>query len=224
MRNKISISIVMLALIALGLFWLFESPNTIVTPAARSMGLLSTSSGLPVLTEYTISEGQHFCLPRIFKIRNKPERVSWYIVFGENADYDLQDEDQQDWNKLCGLFYNFLNTRDNTVMVGWRYNQKTQRMELNGYYHVDKGRDFTKPLLDVALGEPVRVDIRVDYAQKNYTVQLTRVNDGTLAKNSMPFTHDHTSCMEINTYFGGNEAAPQDITIYKAYAESEGGK
>lgn len=218
MRNKISIAIVILALIGLALFWVFETPKTIVRPPARSMGLLSATRALPALTEYTISAGQHFCLPRIFKIRNKPEQVSWYVVFGENADYDLQDEDQKDWNKLCGLFYNFLNTRDNTVMIGWRYNRATQRMELNGYYHVDKGRDFTKPLLEVALGEPVRVDILVDYEQKNYTVQLTRVNDGTQAKDSMPFTHNNTSCMEINTYFGGNESAPQDITIYKAYA------
>jgi len=219
MRNKTSITIVVLAAIVLLAFWVFETPATIATSKRQKMGLLNTKAQLPPLTEYTISEGQHFCMPRIFKIRNRPERVSWFIVFGENADYDLQDEDQQDWNKLCGLFYNFVNTLDNTVMVGWRYNKKTQRMELNGYYHVDKGRDFTKPLLEVALGEPVRIDILVDYEQKNYTIQMTRLNDGTLVQDNMPFTHDNTSCMEINTYFGGNESAPQAITIKKAYAK-----
>lgn len=219
MRNKISIAIVILALIGLLSFWLFENPHTVVTPPARSMGLFNPGNQMPSLTEYTIAEGNHFAMPRIFKIRQKPERVSWFIVFGENADYNLGDEDQKDWNKLCGLFYNFLNTRDNTVMVGWRYNPQTRRMELNAYYHVEKGRDFTKPLLEVPLGKPVRVDILVDYEQKTYSVQLTRLDDGTLAKDSMPFTHNNTSCMEINTYFGGNEAAPKDITIYKAYAQ-----
>lgn len=169
------------------------------------------------LTAYTISEGQHFCFPRIFKSRNRPERVAWRVRFAANCDYDLKDNDQKDWNKLCGLFYNLFNTRDNTVMVGWRWNKDRARMELCAYYHVDGSRDFTKPLLDVALEEDLQVEIQIDYTKKEYTVVLLRSSDGQRVENTMAFTHNRGTCWEINTYFGGNRVAPQDVTVFKGY-------
>ena len=220
MKKILAGLLLLLGVIALVISLVFENPRTLSSASMQRQSLADFSGAQdPEMTRYTISEGRHYSFPRIFKSRNKPERVSWRIIFEESCIYDLGDGDQKDWNKLCGLFFNTLNTLDNTVMVGWRYNLKTGRMELNAYYHVDKSREFTKPLLDVALGEPFQVDILVDYDEKNYSVVLNRLSDGKQVRDSKAFFHDDTNCLEINTYFGGNREAPKDLSILKGYIE-----
>ncbi len=218
MKRTLTYLLVSLALSLFAYTWAFEAPAVLPERPAGSTPRHAFSQGSEVeMTEYTIKEGRHFSMPRIFKLRNRPEKVSWLVEFSKNCDYDLGDEDQKDWNKLVGLFYNFLNTLDNTVMVGWRWNPDTKRMELNAYYHVNGSRDFTRPLLDVELGNPFRVDIRVDYEKREYTVALERYSDGKQALDTKAFSHDRGRCLEINTYFGGNETAPRTLTIRKAY-------
>jgi len=160
-----------------------------------------------------IKKGKHFVnlKNRRMKIRNKPTSVSWNYVFQENCNYDLGDVDQKDWNKLTGLYFNLFNTRAETVMVGWRYNIPNDEIELAAYYHVNSGRDFTKPLLKVKRGEEVSVSIEVDYKNKAYTVRLKSKNGQ--AQNRKKFFHNRTRCGQINFYFGGNRTAPQDISI-----------
>ncbi len=210
----------LMALALLAASWLFELP-----PVLDQQELSTSRQGLKsvpeaqALTPYRIGQGRHFCLPRIFRTRRRPERVSWLVVFEENCAYDLGDEDQKDWNKLLGLFYNLFDPLDNTAMVGWRWNLDTERMELNAYYHIDGNREFTRPLLDVPLREPVRIDLLVDYERKTYTTVLKRLDDGKQATHRQTFAHDRTRCYEINTYFGGNEASPQAVTVRKGYVE-----
>ena len=94
-----------------------------------------------------IKKGKHFVnlKNRQLKIRKKPTSVSWKYIFQDNCNYNLGDVDQKDWNKLTGLYFNLFNTRDETVMVGWRYNIPNDEIELAAYYHVNSGRDFSKP-------------------------------------------------------------------------------
>ena len=73
------------------------------------------------LTQYTIKKGNHFCWPRVLKSRNRVNAVLWKVLFDKNCNYDLANSDQEDWNKVLGIYFNLLNPRDNTVMVGWRY-------------------------------------------------------------------------------------------------------
>ena len=211
----------LLVSVALSLFaysWAFEAPTVLPERPAGPKPRHAFAQGPEIeMTEYTIKKGRHFSMPRIFKLRNRPEKVSWLVEFSEHCAYDLGDEDQKDWNKLVGLFYNFFNTLDNTVMVGWRWNPETRLMELNAYYHVDGSREFTRPLLDVELGKLVRVDILVNYEKREYTVALERYSDGKQAVHTKAFSHARGRCLEINTYFGGNETAPRNLTIRKAY-------
>lgn len=205
-------------LVISGVEFLFENPSSAAPLKISEAGLANSKTVLQDdLTPYTISQGQHFCFPRIFKSRNKPERVSWLIRFDQNCNYDLKDNDQKDWNKLCGLFFNLFNPRENTVMIGWRWNLKTEKMELCAYYHVDGSREFTKSLLEVSLEETFTVEILVDYNAKEYAVILQRSSDGRRVEDRKAFRHDNETCWEVNTYFGGNRTAPQDVTILKGY-------
>lgn len=167
----------------------------------------------PNMKKLTINKGNHFVNfgDRIFNLRNKPEVVEWHYVFLENSNYNLGDEDQKDWNKLTGLFFNLFNTRAETVMIGWRYNIQTDRIELNAYYHINKKRIFTKSLLEVKRGELVKVKINVDYQNKNYTVHLT--SNGKTVQHTQTFRHNRGLCGQINFYFGGNRKAPQAMSV-----------
>ena len=99
-----------------------------------------SQDSFPDMKAISIKKGNHFVNfgDRIFNLRNKPQKVAWNYVFQENCDYDLKDNDQKDWNKLTGLYFNLFNTRAETVMVGWRYNTKTDLIELNAYYHIKR--------------------------------------------------------------------------------------
>ncbi len=167
------------------------------------------------MKKFVHKAGTHFALPQEIKVRNKPEKVTWRCKFGANTNYDLKDVDQLDWNKLLGLYYNLLNTMADTVMVGWRYNKEMDLIEMNAYYHVDKGRDYTETLMTVKREEEFLVTILVDYNKKTYTVILERPRDGKKVQDSFVFNHNRKLAMDINTWFGGNEKAPQEIHIFK---------
>lgn len=165
------------------------------------------------MEELTIKKGKHFVKmsDRIVKYRKAPTKVSWKYIFQENCNYNLGTIDQLDWNKLTGLHFNLIRTRAETVMVGWRYNIKIDVIELCGYYHIGMKREFTPPLLTVKRGEEVKITIEISYLPKFYKVRLSTFEKE--AEHQIPFFHRKKKCGQINFYFGGNEAAPQDVSV-----------
>ena len=159
---------------------------------------------------FKVKKNRHYSRPRRFKIYRKPRTLKTTVIFNRDCDYDLVDQDQKDWNKLTGLTYSF-NPLSETVMIGWRYNRDTELIELGGYYHVEKGRHFTEPLLSVRLGSIVETYIEVDYSKKTYTVRLK--SEDNEVSHTYSFTHNRTWARRINLWFGGNEKAPQTISI-----------
>lgn len=167
------------------------------------------------MKKFTIKKGRHFCRPRVFRMRRKPTCVTWQAAFGMDAKYNHEDVDQDDWNKLCGIYFNFFNTRDNTAMIGWRWNLDEQAMELNAYYHLNKERVFTPPLFDVALGEVFTASITCNWRESRYEVRLDSLDALREVVHFQPFEIKRKLSFEINTYFGGNKRAPHNITVYK---------
>ncbi|MBK6950408.1 MAG: hypothetical protein IPH16_22135 [Haliscomenobacter sp.] len=167
------------------------------------------------LTEYTIKKGNHFCWPRVLKARNRVNAVFWKVVFDKNSNYNLGNNDQEDWNKVLGLYFNFFNPRDNTVMVGWRYRPDRDLIELNAYYHLNKQTYYTESLMHIRREEAVYIAIRIDWSARKYLVVMESPKSGAKARHEMPFAHPEKRFWEINFYFGGNRPSPQEISIRK---------
>jgi len=163
---------------------------------------------------FKVKKNRHYSRPRRFKLYRKPNWLRTSAIFQSNCDYDLKDADQQDWNKLTGLTFSW-NPLHETAMVGWRYNRETKLIELCGYYHVNKGRHFTEPLMSVKIGERVDTFIQVDYKKKVYRVIIEKGDD--IVTHEYPFTHNKSWTKRINLWFGGNEKAPQTISIKMEY-------
>lgn len=179
----------------------------------------SYSQEFPGAKEQTIEQGNHFVKTsdRIVKIRWRPKVVEYDIVFSKNTNYDLKGVDQQDWNKLIGLYFNLANTRDNTVMVGWRYNIEEDIIEVCPYYHIDGPRvvaESPDQIVKIKRGETLRVKIEVEYKRRKRAFTV-RLSNGTLFKSHhQKYDAKLVISNQINFYFGGNRTAPQDVTIY----------
>jgi hypothetical protein len=167
---------------------------------------------------YEIPTGRHHSTTRIdiddyFLVR--PGKLTWDFVFDESCAYNLGDEDQKDWNKLCGVsFGNPLSNLDETAMIGWRYSLETDLIELNAYYHVNSDRFFTVPLAAISMCDQVgSAVLEIDYVKKWYTWSIVIQDD--VVTHTWGFDHNSIVCNEINFYFGGNEAAPHTVRCYK---------
>lgn len=169
----------------------------------------------PTFKTYTVKKGRHFSFPRVLSFDRKVEKVRWDVIFANNADYLIAKNgktniDQKDWNKLCGVFYNLLNTRDETAMIGWRYNQETCLIELAPYYHIDGSRDMFPPMMEVQRLESFSVELSIDRKVKKYKWKLQKLDFETT--HEMPFIHSRKTNGYINFYFGGNQKAPQQVS------------
>ncbi len=166
---------------------------------------------------YTIAEGNHFSFPRLFKFTFQPREIAWKVIFNEDCNYVLRTEtgevsvDQKDWNKLCGSFFSLLSTRNDTAMIGWRYNIEEDLIELAPYYHVSGSRDMFPPLLSVKRGKLVEVRLYVDWDEKTYRWTLT--SEEVTQEHEMKFSHNWKLSGFINFYFGGNMPAPQQVSV-----------
>ncbi|MGK0391225.1 MAG: hypothetical protein ACI94Y_003987 [Maribacter sp.] len=169
---------------------------------------------------YTIKKKRHFSFPRKVKFHKRPKQVIWDVQFNANCNYIIKNKDgslsndQRDWNKLCGLFFSFFSTMENTAMIGWRYNVQNDVIELAPYYHVNGGRDMLPPMMEVKREEKFSVSLHIDYYKKEYKWVLKK--DGFTDSHTMKFTHKKKWCTYINFYFGGNQKSPKKISVKMA--------
>lgn len=166
---------------------------------------------------------------RFPKLRINPSAARWRVVFEKGCDYVMRDpsrpdglhEDQWDWNKGCGFSYDLLTNHKDSVMWSWRYNPLTQLIEVGLYAHVDgKALKFGKPLASVAIGDAVEINLSVNYEGKYYFMEFIAYRGTQIAElmeatreNRVDFTHKKCLVREINPWFGGQQKAPQRMSI-----------
>lgn len=149
------------------------------------------------------------------------KKIHWKIQTDSSMAYDMvdpDDEDELDWSKLLGVSFSpVVNARKNSVMIGWRYNDDTEKLEFNIYKHDKSGkRDFTKPLLDCIPGETIFVQFLINSKTQDFIVQLRREDqDASIRKDVSSGLNITKLAREINSWFGGNEKAPNKITFKK---------
>ena len=154
---------------------------------------------------YKIEKGTH--APIIPKVGSMQSDVLIFnAIFDESAMYQtLTEENQHDINKLMGFSDCNAIHHDNSARFGWRWLE--EKLEIHAYCYVNSER-ITELIGTVDFNEKV-----------NYTLQLTdnqyifQIND------EQPVFISRGDLCEIGIYymlypyFGGNEVAPQDISI-----------
>ena len=157
----------------------------------------------------TVLKGVHFVIPQSPAIFVK--QVSGTGTFTTDSVYDLKDVDQYDWNKFTGIAFSPLQHDRNSVMVGWRYNLKTQEFEIAPFYNVNKERILPNEqteVISVPAGETFTYTV-------DYTGVTISYGDKTVVKPYPPgLTPNVWTATRVSGWFGGNEVAPRKLTYY----------
>ena len=131
------------------------------------------------------------------------------FMFTDSCMFDLKDEDQWDVNKLFGFSIGM--HHDTSFRFGWRPLLNNMTIEIVAYEYHEGWRLKTMPICEVELNK--WYDFTISYNNKSkksfyFVGDKCFTNNVKLQKNSgLGYT--------LGVYFGGNEKAPQDITIYK---------
>lgn len=180
------------------------------------------------MNKYAVKKGRHVfklagwipVMPRIIK---RPTLISWIICFGDGCDYLLPGADQQDWNKGGGISFDLLTNHIDSIMWAWRYNPALELVEMSMYAHVDGlrwvARNELRPsegevLNRVAIGENARISLKIDWDECNYDMNIQVVGEDESYPGIIPFTHDKHTGRTIGAWFGGNNPAPNKMSIY----------
>ena len=163
-----------------------------------------------------IKKGRHYpwlipvVLPFWVRKNDSNYRVAEFM-FSRSCLFDLQDEDQHDVNKLFGFSIGHHQKRS-SFRFGWRPLLDEQLIEIVGYEYHDGVRQPTIPVCKVSLNEWHKFTISYNNKSNKSFYFVDRdppiMKDANLKKKSgLGYT--------LGVYFGGNERAPQNITIYK---------
>ena len=132
--------------------------------------------------------------------------LGFYATFDSSAIYTSRTEvNQWDTNKLMGFADCNSYHHDNSARFGWRWLEG--QLDIMVYAYVDGDRVIEK-IGEARIGEPSYYEIQLTNSEyifyfNNKTINVTRNNDCNKGGYYM-----------LYPYFGGDEVAPHDITIY----------
>jgi len=144
------------------------------------------------------------------------------VVFHKAA-YNLNNENQLDWNKLFGLSGNW-HHHDDSIRLGWRYNNETNKIEFCVYSYKDGMRVVKdKTMLGFDLFPSIEVGETINFvfnygSKKGEGLYLVRgYTKRTGGSCFFPFVFKLPIHYLLYPYFGGNEKAPTDIVLDMSY-------
>ncbi len=127
--------------------------------------------------------------------------------FDQSAKYDLGNINQLDANKLLGHSDCTSFHHKNSARFGWRWNEKTNKIEILAYSYADKVRSI-EFMGEMNLFEKANFEILTrenDYLFK-FKNQVVVMNRGCEQKNPIRY--------KLYPYFGGDEVAPHNINVF----------
>lgn len=158
---------------------------------------------------YTIERGNQLSSPRTPKFLLRTVSGKGYFTL---ADYELDNGDQKDWNKLTGISFNPLIPNRNAAMIGWRWNPKTDKIELSAYFNVNGDKFYADkdnyPIISISLSETF--NFIVDYKSVIVWTDSQQFNVPLPTNLRTPYL----TSFRIQPYFGGNRSAPQKIQVF----------
>jgi hypothetical protein len=154
---------------------------------------------------YKILKGQQSSSPAQYKYYSSLTEMKFTAKFDSSAIYaTVNPTNQLDINKLYGFADDDKQHHASSARIGWRW--YTNRLELFGYVYNDSVRT-TQLITQVPLKTEIPCSIKVDGTRYVFTANGTQI--------TMPRTAKTTTGKgyRLYPYFGGDEMAPQDITI-----------
>jgi hypothetical protein len=151
--------------------------------------------------------------------------MTYNVKFTDESKYDV-GEDQSDINKLFGVSYGHHHNQSDRI--GWRYNKKTDLIDLFLYSYENSKRIKTY-LTSVTVGYYdtyiINLDVMENNGYRNTNVSIYKTLYGMTAKIfslSYMYKHTHTKYgYSLGLYFGGNQKAPKTIKMDIEKIESE---
>ena len=184
----------------------FTSCQKEIGPSAE-MRMVPAAVPLPTpeFVSYTIKAGEHFCDKNEFKpVELLAQR--FVVRFDSSAIYQTIDPaNQDDINKLYGFSDNNAQHHQFSARFGWRWSAGAVR--LFGYVY-NNGAVTSKQISTVAIG--TNADCNLQVTPTHYRFTVDGVTDSLPRLSQTPTAKGY----QLYPYFGGDEAAPHDITIF----------
>jgi hypothetical protein len=156
-------------------------------------------------TKYTINAGAHYATTTGYK-PVETASLSFAVRFDSSAIYQTASaENQYDINKLYGFSDNKSEHHLYSARFGWRWSNNALRLFA---YVYNEGNVTSKEVCVVPIDATLkcRIDVAADtykFYCNEYQVSLPRKSTTTKAEGYL-----------LYPYFGGDEAAPHEITIW----------
>lgn len=167
------------------------------------------------MKRYTVRPGRHAFRPRrIFDVRPSKQLLTITGMFTEESIYEIDGEDQWDWNKLAGQTFSLHPMKD-TLMVGWRYNPESGMFELTHYIHEKWRTEYgtkIEEIFSVDVGEEFLIEI--ERASKNTVKYLFSATKHYRIETVLRFRRWKRFRRIIYPWFGGTSAAPKSISVF----------
>jgi hypothetical protein len=160
--------------------------------------------------DFAISEGRHRSnhdfVARPHLGTHVDRELSFTVTFGADAAYQTQSAaNQSDWNKLMGLTTDRIH--QNSVRIGWRWNPRTQLVELGFYGYLDGTREMPM-LASVPLGQPIDCVLKM-----NDQGLFAQAGSATYSQSGSNGVALATTWILHSAYFGGDEKAPHELHV-----------
>jgi hypothetical protein len=155
----------------------------------------------------TIRKGTHgpFSFPKLIQSSND---LKYNVTFTESCRYDIGPEDQGDINKLFGIGYFTLRKLTmhhyNSVRFGWNYDLENKNIRIFAYWY-NKGERMSNYITSVEIGQSH--DFLIAGLDIGHVLEVGEVEKFVnVPSKSLGYL--------LHPYFGGNQKAPHDMTIY----------
>ena len=132
------------------------------------------------------------------------------VVFPFSSKYELDNGDQQDWNKLFGISFT-MDPHDGSARYGWAYNPEKQRFELSAYCYLN-GEQVMEHLCDCIPN--LAYDCHLIITREDYKFRVYRKSDmAVMCSAEFSKGHRRRNGYLLGPFFGGNQAPKKLLTI-----------
>jgi hypothetical protein len=167
--------------------------------------LLLLLSSFSFATTFNIKEGNHYSTPRKVEFF-KGADFAFKVKFIGQVNYNLQDSDQYDVNKLYGFSDCGNSHHENSARFGWRW--VNNKLEILAYVYVN-GTFYFEKIGDLAENTIANMSISLSADKTQY---IFKMNEQSLSMARGCQTHVLQG-NKLYPYFGGNKVAPRDFNI-----------
>lgn len=155
--------------------------------------------------KYTIEKGNQYCNNNGLKAIEITE-MKFSVRFDSTAIYEtVLPENQYDINKLYGFSDNNADHHQYSARFGWRWSGKALRLFA---YIYNEGSVLSKELTTIAIGTEINCSIKLTSTNYLFTV------NGITTQLPRMATTEKAKGYQLYPYFGGDEVAPHQITIW----------